>query len=377
MLRFPLAVLVVFIHSFGAEIDVERLHSCVFSGLAVYDYIRLFFSVVIARSAVPIFFIISGYLLFLKIEEYNKTVYISKLRKRWHSLVVPYFSWIVLLILWTLMFKVGGILLHGKPWSGIMDYFQQNGYLHMLWDSSVWEERTTWLGIATHNSGPVLLPFWYMRDLIIMVIISPAIYWLIKKIKFIFIILVLAIYTFDIKCSLISGTLACASLFFSMGAYFAIKKQDFTEALWKWRHLICPIAILLMIYQTYSGSAMGGTMSLVIHPLLVIIQSFAIIIVASVLCRYQKIYETNKKLARYSFFIYAFHPFILTYEIKAFKKIALLVDNLIPISDTWYIMTLNYIAIPLVCVGICIVIYRFMLKFMPNVLEVIVGERKR
>lgn len=377
MLRFPLAVLVVFIHSFGAEIDVERLHSCVFSGLAVYDYIRLFFSVVIARSAVPIFFIISGYLLFLKIEEYNKTVYISKLRKRWHSLVVTYFSWIVLLILWTLMFKVGGILLHGKPWSGIMDYFQQNGYLHMLWDSSVWEERTTWLGIATHNSGPVLLPFWYMRDLIIMVIISPAIYWLIKKIKFIFIILVLAIYTFDIKCSLISGTLACASLFFSMGAYFAIKKQDFTEALWKWRHLICPIAILLMIYQTYSGSAMGGTMSLVIHPWLVIIQSFAIIIVASVLCRYQKVYETNKKLARYSFFIYAFHPFILTYEIKAFKKIALLVDNLIPISDTWYIMTLNYIAIPLVCVGICIVIYRFMLKFMPNVLEVIVGERKR
>lgn len=210
-----------------------------------------------------------------------------------------------------------------------------------------------------------------------MVIISPAIYWLIRKIKFIFIILVLAIYTFDIKYSLISGTLACASLFFSMGAYFAIKKQDFTEALWKWRHLICPIAILLMIYQTYSGSAMGDTMSLVIHPWLLIIQSFAIIIVASVLCRYQKVYETNKKLARYSFFIYAFHPFILTYEIKAFKKIALLVDNLIPISDTWYIMTLNYIAIPLVCVGICIVIYRFMLEFMPNVLEVIVGERKR
>lgn len=376
MLRFPLAILVVFVHSFGADIDVSELHASGLTGLAVYDYIRLFFSVVIARSAVPIFFIISGYLLFLKVEEYNKTVYISKLRKRWHSLVIPYFSWIVLLILWTLMFKVGGILLHGKPWVGILDYFQNNGYLHMLWDSSVWEERTTWLGIETHNSGPALLPFWYMRDLIIMVVISPAIYWFIKKIKFVFIILLLAIYTFDIKCSLISGTLACASLFFSIGAYFALKKLDFTEALWKWRHLICPIAILLMIYQTYSGSAMGNTMSLMIHPWLVIIQSFAIIIVASVLCRYQKVYETNKKLARYSFFIYAFHPFILTYEIKAFKKIALLVDNQILISDTWYMMTLNYIAIPLICVGVCIGIYRFMLKFIPDVLEMIVGERK-
>ena len=376
MLRFPLAILVVFVHGFGADIDVSELHANGLTGLAVYDYIRLFFSVVIARSAVPIFFIISGYLLFLKVEEYNKSVYISKLRKRWHSLVIPYLSWIVLFILWSLMFKVGGILLHGKPWTGILDYFRNNDCLHMLWDSSVWEERTTWLGIVTHNSGPVLLPFWYMRDLIIMVVISPVIYWLIKKAKIIFIISLLAIYVFDIRVSWMSGTFTCASLFFSMGAYFAIIKQDFTEALWKWRYLICPIAILLMIYQTYSGSAMGNTMSLMIHPWLVIIQSFAIIIVASVLCRYQKVYETNKKLARYSFFIYAFHPFILTYEIKAFKKIALLVDNQIPISDTWYMMTLNYIAIPLICVGVCIGIYRFMLKFIPDVLEVIVGERK-
>lgn len=53
MLRFPLAILVVFVHSFGTEIDVSELHASGLTGLAVYDYIRLFFSVVIARSAVP------------------------------------------------------------------------------------------------------------------------------------------------------------------------------------------------------------------------------------------------------------------------------------------------------------------------------------
>lgn len=79
MLRFPLAILVVFVHGFGADVDVSVLHASGLTGLAVYDYIRLFFSVVIARSAVPIFFIISGYLLFLKVEEYNKTVYISEI----------------------------------------------------------------------------------------------------------------------------------------------------------------------------------------------------------------------------------------------------------------------------------------------------------
>lgn len=122
MLRFPLAILVVFVHGFGADIDVSELHASDLTGLAVYDYIRLFFSVVIARSAVPIFFIISGYLLFRKVEEYSKQVYVGKLKKRWHSLVIPYFSWNMLIVLWTLAFKLGGILLHGKPWCGIGDY---------------------------------------------------------------------------------------------------------------------------------------------------------------------------------------------------------------------------------------------------------------
>lgn len=370
MLRFPLAILVVFVHGFGADIDVSELHASGLTGLAVSDYIRLFFSVVIARSAVPIFFIISGYLLFLKVEEYNKTVYISKLRKRWHSLVIPYFSWIVLLILWTLMFKVAGILLHGKPWTGFLDYFQNNGYLHMLWDSSVWEERTTWLGIETHNSGPVLLPFWYMRDLIMMVVISPVIYWLIKKLKIIFIILLLAIYVFDIRVSWMSGTFTCASLFFSLGAYFAIKKQDFTDVLWKWKKIICPVAVALMIYQTYTGSAMGDEISKMIHPWLVIFQSFAFILLASALCNYPKLYGMNKKLARTSFFIYALHPFIL-------YNIISIINKVMPMRDTWYVMTFNYLSAPLLCVGICIGIYWMSQKLTPGVLGVIVGERRK
>lgn len=55
------------------------------------------------------------------------------------------------------MFKVGGILFHSKSWTEILEYFQENGYLYMLWNSSVWNERITWLGVETHDSGPVLL----------------------------------------------------------------------------------------------------------------------------------------------------------------------------------------------------------------------------
>lgn len=377
MLRFPLAILVVFVHGFGADIDVVELHAGGLTGLAVYNYIRLFFSVVIAGSAVPIFFIISGYLLFLKVEEYNKAVYVSKLRKRLHSLVIPYFSWILLFILWTLIFKIGGILLHGKSWTGILEFFQENGYLHMLWDCSVWAERITWLGIETHNSGPILLPFWYMRDLIMMVIISPVIYLLIQKTKIIFIILLLAIYVFDIRVSWMSGTFTCASLFFSLGAYFAVKKQDFTDVLWMWKKILCPVAVVLIVSQTYSGSAMGDETSKMSHPLLVIFQSFALILLASALCKYPKLYNINKKLARTSFFIYALHPFILCYVITVFSKLAILADKVTPVSDSWYVMTFNYLASPLVCVLFCIAIYWFLQKYLPSFLGMIVGERKK
>ena len=376
MLRFPLAILVVFVHSFGAtNIDVTELHASGFTGLAVYDYIRLFFSLVIARSAVPIFFMMSGFLFFLNIEEYSKSVFIVKLRKRWYSLVIPYLSWIVLFILWTLMSKVAGILLYAKSWTIILDYFQENGYLHMLWNSCIWEERTTWLGVETHNSGPILYPFWYMRDLIMMVIISPVIYWLIKKVNVLVLILLIALYVFDIRISWMSGTFTSACLFFSIGAYFAIKKQDFTNVLWKWKKIICPVAVALMVCQTYTGSAMGDETARMIHPWLVIFQSFALILLASELCKYPKIYGINKKLARTSFFIYALHPFFLGYVLSAFDKIVLNCDKFIPVSGSWLVMTFKYLSAPLVCVAICIGIYGIMLKLMPGVLRMIIGER--
>lgn len=144
MLQFPLAILVVFVHGFGADIDVSELHASGLTGLAVYDYIRLFFSVVIARSAVPIFFIISGYLLFLKVEEYNKTVYISKLRKRWHSLVIPYFSWIVLFILWTRSVESYYMVNHSWSFSRVLP--SSYGHQHYASIRSFMASTRSWQG---------------------------------------------------------------------------------------------------------------------------------------------------------------------------------------------------------------------------------------
>ena len=90
----------------------------------------------------------------------------------------------------------------------------------------------------------------------------------------------MAVYAFDIRVAWMSGTFTAAGLFFGCGAYFAIMKQDLTDMLWKWRYAIVPVAVILMVMQTYSGSAMGDSVSRMIHPWLVIFQSAALIIVA-------------------------------------------------------------------------------------------------
>lgn len=47
-----------------------------------------------------------------------------------------------------------------------------------------------------------------------------------------------------------------------------------------------------------------------------------------------------------------------------------------PIGDTWYIMTFNYLFAPLLCVAICLGQYWMMKKLMFGVLGVIVGDKK-
>ena len=48
-----------------------------------------------------------------------------------------------------------------------------------------------------------------------------------------------------------------------------------------------------------------------------------------------------------------------------------------PMGDTWYVMTFSYLSAPLLCVGICIGIYWMLQKLIPEVLGVIVGEKRR
>lgn len=369
MLRFPLAILVVFVHSFGEELNEGIPCNMALSGEMVYEYVRIMCSKVIAHGAVPTFFFISGFLFFLKVTEFKKSLYVEKLKKRLYSLAVPYVLWILLYLCYIFLLKVGGVILHGKPWSGFIDYLDEVGWLHIFWDSGVWGESSNWFGWETFNSGPVPIPLWYIRDLMIIVLLSPAIYYSIKRFKGYFVLLTGLLYCSYIALPFFSATIMIGLFFFSFGAYFSIKGKDFTDALWRYRYILMFFSITGILTLSWLGSISGGAAAQWLYHFVIISETLTFLVFASALCHNKQLYNFNKNLAPTTFFIYAFHVFILGYCINGVNKIL----NI----DIWYMQILEYLISPLICVAICIAMYFLLRRSCPKMLGVLTGERKK
>ena len=83
LLRFPLVLMVVFIHSGGiGEFHTEIFNINMLSNIHVYDIIRILVSRILCQVAVPLFFLISGYLFYSKFDKHNWnwSIWIQKLK---------------------------------------------------------------------------------------------------------------------------------------------------------------------------------------------------------------------------------------------------------------------------------------------------------
>lgn len=68
-LRFPLVLMVVFIHSSGfGEFQTDSFNFSALSDINLYDFSRILVSQILCQVAVPLFFIISGYLFYTKFD---------------------------------------------------------------------------------------------------------------------------------------------------------------------------------------------------------------------------------------------------------------------------------------------------------------------
>lgn len=170
-------IFVLYIHS--------GFHADEIEGMVVNDRVQEFVSGMMGRCAVPLFYVISGYLFFLKVPEGMKSIY-GKMRKRVGTLVVPY-------IIGCLFFVGFGVLMAVLP--GVSKYM--NSSLMPLFFKPIGEFLRS-IFYDAGNGTPCAFQLWFLRDLILIVATSPLWYLCLKHLKWGFVAVVFVLTYLDV-----------------------------------------------------------------------------------------------------------------------------------------------------------------------------------
>ena len=277
--------------------------------------------------------------------------------------MLPYLLWNLIAIGIVLARKVGAFLVKGKPLNSICTYFEEQGWIDLFWSCNEWVGRTNWLGDTITNSGPALIPMWYLRDLMVFFILTPLIYWLVKKMKIAFLMILFFCYVSDIWPQIYG--LSSNMFFFVLGAYWAINSNSIITELHKtrkWWYTLTFIMLPLMIFYDGRYTYIGN----LIYPFFVFSLVPCYINTVSLFMS-KGLIKPMPQLSKASFFIFAFHIMILGYCASLMKFI-------IP-TDFWLLASIRYMVTPVVCVMICYICYILMNKFTPRILSILVGGR--
>ena len=359
-LRFPLILGVIFIHALGPALTEVGPNS-------YYDYIRIIFSHVLTHVAVPCFFVISGLFFFWNIREWSLEAYASKLRKRLRSLFIPYMLWNTIAIALTIFRKLLSVLIKGKPVSELIACIHNVDWIHAYWDSSWWDtDHVNFLGWSMARSGPYSIPMWFLRDLMVLIVLTPVIYWLVRRLRLGWPALLGLFYLSNLwPC--IPGLGIGSIFYFSIGAFFGINKINMVQTFRCVRYPIALLAAILFVIEVkFDGH--NTPIGNIIYPFWILTAVVTTINIAASLVAHHQV-KDHPVLGKSSFFIYCLYTIlVLEFSSKIMSK-------LLPGSNE-LLMTLRYLTTPLLCATLCLVIFLSLRKCLPGLLGVITGNRE-
>ncbi|MDE6648809.1 MAG: acyltransferase [Muribaculaceae bacterium] len=348
-MRFPLIVGVIFIHNYRMADNMEGVESFTSTNLPIYYYVSNLFSNTLASIAVPLFFFISGYLFFYKVNSFSSTTYLYKLKKRFRTLLVPYIFWNLLLYV-----VISLASLHPKTAPFVSEY-----------DYNIFEAFVGKLNSAGAATYPLVYQLWFIRDLIVCVIISPLIYFVITKLRYFGVILLGLGWFLGYSIPFIGGKVISmvALFFFTFGSWLSYHKNNMIALLknLKWVALSYPVIMIIdlltkpEVYNRY------------IHQFGIVVGIIGCFLLVALLIEKFDL-KPVPFLSSASFFIFAVHdPWILW----VLRKVMFSVFN--PHSDIT--VTILYFAVVLVVVLVALAVYWILKKLMPSFASIISGGR--
>ena len=366
LLRFPLAIAVIYIHSFGTpvQVDIQAINYSELTSLDIYNLLRVFISHVVTHIAVPTFFLTAGFLFFYNIKEWSKQVYFKKIKSRLTSLILPYILWNIIALLLFISTAIVKEYITETP-SSIITSLEKNGLFSAFLDFNKWgEERTNILGWHTPMTGPINLPLWFLRDLIVVSILTPVIFYFLKYTKLAG-LLILGIAYYTRIWTIIPGFNVTAFFFFSIGAYLSINKKNLVI---EFRRVKFPCYLLAGFTAFYATYLDGSEYFKFIYPIYIITGVISILNFGAYLLENKKV-QVNPILAKSSFFIYAIHTLLILIVVDK------LTTFILP-EDVVFFLLIKYLISPFLSVSICLGIYFLAQRYTPKLFALLTGNRQ-
>lgn len=289
-LRFPLIIGVLLIHSYKPPINNGgMLLGNDNIAFPIFQFFRNLGSEVVGRLSVPMFFLIAGFLFFQAVR-FDSTFYFKKLKSRFHSLLVPYLFWNAFAIFtYFLLQQIFGFthLAYGPvppiaQWE-VVDYLR-----------SFWNLRSP--------SYPLVYPLWFIRDLMITVLLSPLLFLLTKRLGLTALFLFFLFWMFGFPIHL-TGVNITALFFFMLGGYFRISGKNMIV---ECRKLFCFSLIAYPIVAIADACTKGLGVNTYLHHIGVLLGILFLFNVVSYLLEHKRL-TVGTFLPGASFFLFAVH----------------------------------------------------------------------
>lgn len=335
-MRFPLILFVILLHCYSVN-KINGDHH-------FYFQILYPFSLWLGETGVPGFFFISGYLFFLSHKTYRK-----KLSTRIQTLFIPYILWNgIILGIYLLAFAFGYPQeIHGK----LISEFKLSDYIRIFWDRGHFDQG---------NFVPLLCPLWYIRNLMIMCIISPLLFNFIRYGRELFLLSLVIWWLYSYHNAFIPQTF----VFFSLGAYFSIHDINPLKFVTDNSHLFVSLFLLFACADISTHTIISCPYALQLHRLSLSFNIPFLILIADWCAN--KGY-TSMILTDSSFIVFCSHyPITIIMRKYISSKYSYLSDE-------------THILLYFICVIIStlfsLFVYYILIKYMPKIKKILSGNR--
>ncbi len=345
-------------------------HTISFENMPFFQELNYIINGFLRGQSVPIYYFISGYVFFLGVT-LTKEKYVQKLKNRVKTLLIPYLIWNTIAAIRHLFKLLPGLSsLSENAENTIQLNITLSSILETFWDNSKGILVTTQPFVESVAAPiyPADYPLWFLRDLMIVVLCAPLLYWILKRARHWFVLL-LGVSWFVLPYFGVAlghaSQLLIAFFFFSWGAYMSVNEKDMMHEFnrfFKASMIGYPLLALLYVASVHYCPDLSAT----IKNLNVLVGLFFAYNIASWLLK-RKICKVSPFLASASFFIYVTHTFVCSNLVKV------LFLTFHPTGDLG--MFLIYALAVIVTVAMLLLAFYLMRRYTPGLLKVVAGRK--